>query len=127
MTVTENDLKHLEQKLCRQRWEILLSYQGLEEDWIQLGDREIEYEEEAQKASLTELFEQLDEREKKEIEEINLALDRIETGTYGTCEICLKSIPLARLESLPAVRLCVSCAEKEEAKAKKKAAPPARA
>jgi len=112
--VTDDDLKHLEQKLFRQRWEIFRSRRELEEDWQQLGEREIEYEEEAQKANLTELFEQLDEREKKEIEEINLALDRIETGTYGICERCRKTIPLARLESLPSVRLCISCAAKEE-------------
>lgn len=124
MTVTEADLKNLEQKLCLQRWEILRSCAELEEEWQQLGEREIEYEEEAQKANLTELFEQLDEREKKEIAEINLALDRMEAGTYGICEGCGKAIPLARLESLPAVRLCLSCAAREEAR---QAIPPATA
>lgn len=118
MTVTDIDLKGLEQKLFRQRWEILRSRQELEEDWEQLGGREIEYEEEAQKANLTELFEQLNERERKEIEEIDLALGKIAEGTYGNCELCQKEIPLARLESLPAVRLCVACAAGEEAKTK---------
>ena len=83
-----------------------------------MGEREIEYEEEAQKANLTELFEQLDEREQKEVEEIDLALSKIADGTYGNCELCQKAIPLARLESIPAVRLCVSCAASEEAKTK---------
>lgn len=117
MALTEDDLKRLEQMLCRKRWEIFRSCRELEEEWQQLGEREIEFEEEAQKAMLTVLFEQLDDREKKEIKEINLALDRMEAGTYGTCERCGKEIPLARLESLPAIRLCLSCAAREEAKA----------
>lgn len=124
MTLSEADLKSLGDKLYQRRWEILRSCLELEEEWQQLGEREIEQEEEAQKANLAELFEQLDEREKKEIEEINLALDKMEAGTYGICERCRKTIPVARLASLPAVRLCFSCAAKEEAK---KAIPPATA
>lgn len=37
------------------------------------------------------------------------ALERIEAGTYGTCENCGKPIPIERLEALPTARLCVDC------------------
>ena len=37
------------------------------------------------------------------------ALDRLEVGTYGTCENCGKQIPPERLEALPTARLCVAC------------------
>lgn len=43
------------------------------------------------------------------IEEIDLALAKIEAGTYGRCENCGSEIPKARLEALPHARLCVSC------------------
>ena len=116
--MTETDQRRLEQKLIEQRREIFRCRQVLEGQWQELGEREIELEEEAQKANLAELFDQLDEREKKEIEEIDLALGKMAAGTFGICEHCEKEIPLKRLESLPAARLCISCAAKEETKLK---------
>lgn len=38
------------------------------------------------------------------------ALERIDAGTYGTCESCGKAIPVERLEVLPYSTLCVECA-----------------
>ncbi|HLH45963.1 MAG TPA: TraR/DksA C4-type zinc finger protein [Acidimicrobiales bacterium] len=43
------------------------------------------------------------------IEEIDRALEKIDAGTYGTCERCGQPIPEARLEALPHAALCVSC------------------
>ena len=41
--------------------------------------------------------------------EIDDALHRIELGTYGVCETCLKNIEKLRLEALPYSRMCVDC------------------
>lgn len=38
------------------------------------------------------------------------ALERIDAGTYGTCESCGTAIPVERLEVLPYSTLCVECA-----------------
>lgn len=38
------------------------------------------------------------------------ALLRLERGEYGDCEVCNQPIPVARLEALPYVTLCVDCA-----------------
>ncbi len=43
---------------------------------------------------------------------VERALDNIETGRYGICESCGKPIPMARLDVLPYVTLCVDCARK---------------
>jgi RNA polymerase-binding transcription factor DksA len=51
------------------------------------------------------------ENEEELIEEINLALARIEQGTFGRCEGCRKDIPQKRLRVLPYTRFCVGCAE----------------
>jgi DnaK suppressor protein len=44
--------------------------------------------------------------------EVNDALDRLDAGTFGTCEGCGNGIPAARLDILPYARYCVGCAEK---------------
>lgn len=44
------------------------------------------------------------------IAEIDRALQRLETGEYGTCESCGAAIPEARLEVRPAASTCVDCA-----------------
>jgi DnaK suppressor protein len=36
------------------------------------------------------------------LRKVDHALDRVESGTYGTCESCGEAIPVARLEVLPA-------------------------
>jgi len=108
--MTEQDLVRLKKMLLGQRREIFDRLQGLESDWQALGERDIEWEEEAQKADLTALYGQLDDREKTEIEEIDLALAKMAQGTYGICEKCGKPISLERLEALPATRCCRKCA-----------------
>ena len=42
---------------------------------------------------------------------INLALKRIEEGTYGICETCKRPISEARLEAYPMAKNCVRHAE----------------
>jgi RNA polymerase-binding transcription factor DksA len=44
------------------------------------------------------------------------AIDRIDAGTFGTCENCGATIPEGRLEILPYARYCVRCAEELEAR-----------
>jgi RNA polymerase-binding transcription factor DksA len=48
-------------------------------------------------------------QEQDSLYEIDQALKRIETGTYGVCEISGKAIPHPRLEALPFTRYTVEC------------------
>lgn len=50
------------------------------------------------------------ERSRVRLDELDAALDRVGAGTYGRCEICGREIGEARLEVLPAARLCIDCA-----------------
>jgi DnaK suppressor protein len=43
-----------------------------------------------------------------------LALARIDAGTYGVCESCGQPIGKARLQAFPRATLCVSCKQREE-------------
>ena len=44
------------------------------------------------------------------LQDIEDALAKFDAGTYGECESCGQPIPEARLEAMPAARLCISCA-----------------
>jgi len=52
--------------------------------------------------------------ERRLLQEINDALDRIEDSTYGICEGGEEPIPKARLEAIPWARYCVICASLSE-------------
>jgi DnaK suppressor protein len=120
----ENNLTHLKNLLLKQRREILNCLQGLESDWQALSERDIEREEEAQKADLASLFDQLEERERQELEDIEHALTKMVSVTYGICEKCHKKMSLERLEVLPAARFCRKCVAKLEKEQKKPAMHP---
>ena len=49
------------------------------------------------------------------IEQINIALQRLDTGAYGICTNCSKQIDPRRLEALPYVTLCIDCQAAAEA------------
>ena len=46
-----------------------------------------------------------------------LALQRLDDGTYGYCEGCGNPIPVARLEVFPSATTCVSCKANRERRA----------
>lgn len=52
----------------------------------------------------------LDVELNREIRQIELALRRIDDGTYGSCSKCGSAIGAARLEALPDASLCIACA-----------------
>ena len=52
--------------------------------------------------------------EQQTLNAIDVALHKIEEGTYGICEDCTKSIPQKRLIAMPYGRLCIKCQETEE-------------
>jgi DnaK suppressor protein len=54
--------------------------------------------------------------EMKIVQQIDLALRKIDESNYGICEICSKPIPRRRLDAIPYVRNCLKCQEKSEQK-----------
>ena len=50
------------------------------------------------------------DRDRVAVAEVESAIRRLEDGSYGNCESCGEPIATARLEALPATRLCVTCA-----------------
>ena len=50
-------------------------------------------------------------QQRKELNEIELALDKIKKGSFGICEMCEESIGKARLEVKNFARFCITCRE----------------
>lgn len=56
----------------------------------------------------------LKEREQKLLKKIELALNRMDSQTYGLCEHCGDEIPIQRLKARPVTTLCIACKTRQE-------------
>lgn len=61
-----------------------------------------------------EIASQLAELESRELAQIERAIKRLKSGTYGICEGCSCKIPVARLNALPYSTLCITCQREME-------------
>jgi DnaK suppressor protein len=61
------------------------------------------------------------DRERKLINKIRKALEKVEDGTFGFCEVCGEPIEFKRLEARPVTTLCIDCktSSEEEEKLRK--------
>ena len=66
-----------------------------------------EVEEYTSKVGVTETLE-------TNLKDVNDALERIENGNYGKCEICQGDINPERLEAYPAARNCMKCSQEQK-------------
>jgi DnaK suppressor protein len=69
-------------------------------------------EEEANESMELEKRLALESRLKTLLAEVERAIQKLDAGTYGLCDICNVSIDPARLEALPQAILCLSCRQK---------------
>ena len=85
-------------------WEAVPEEQtsGPEADENDLADRSEGYEE---RSSIVDSLE-------KRLSNINKALEKIENGNFGTCEVCGKKIETDRIEANPAALTCKDDMEK---------------
>lgn len=56
----------------------------------------------------------LAQNEEHLLEDVEAALERIEAGSFGSCELCGREIPKQRLDALPQAATCIECARKAE-------------
>lgn len=107
-------LEYFRQKLLRWRAELLAesneTIQAMQEDNLQKPDI-------ADRASLEtdhSLELRTRDRERKLIAKINIALEKIEDGTYGYCDETGEPIGVARLEARPIATLSLEAQERHE-------------
>lgn len=53
-------------------------------------------------------------QQRQELKEIDEALENIENGTYGICEMCDEQISIGRLKAKPFAKFCTDCREIHE-------------
>lgn len=51
----------------------------------------------------------LSEAVRRELDDIDCALRRIDDGSYGTCQACGGPMGMQRIRAIPEARYCVSC------------------
>jgi RNA polymerase-binding protein DksA len=105
------DTARFKEALLAERERVVHAIGSIETEEMPLsGDDEI-----ADSAAVTldrEIDSALEENSEHVLAEIDAALERIEAGTYGTCEDCGRPIGEERLEALPWARLCIDDARK---------------
>ncbi|HKE00381.1 MAG TPA: hypothetical protein VKE69_05175 [Planctomycetota bacterium] len=124
---TKDELKQFKTNLLQLRDQLSRQVGGMERDALTGKDAEVSVDHMADHGSDT--FDQdftlgLIENEEQTIREIDLAIERIQDGTYGVCEACVEEplklcktcpyIQKARLEAIPYARYCVEYARVAE-------------
>ena len=87
-----------------------------------MKDEEYYFPDPTDRASVDELLNmkcRIRDRESKLIKKILDALDRIEAGDFGICEMCGEQISEGRLKARPVTTLCIECKTKSENMEKK--------
>ena len=120
--MNKKKLGSFKKKLLQEKEVLEKQYRDLEEGNLHNSQSEFSGEmpfEEEYAASGTTTFERerdlsLSENVKDILKRVNEALDRIDNGTFGLCEMCGAPIPEERLKALPYANLCITCKQKEE-------------
>lgn len=103
--------------LQAQRTDVLRRLHGLDESFSDIVDaaRDSNLDDEHDPEGTTiaasrALVSSLSDAGRQQLDEIDAALERLRSGTYGGCEGCGKPIEAGRLEARPTATRCVACA-----------------
>ena len=124
VALNKRDRDKTKKVLLNRRADILTDLDGNEQEIDTLQEPKADDLDRAVEAGAMELLVTLGDTERRELEEIALAIEKLDNGTFGHCEACLDTelklcatcpfIPKPRLDVLPTARLCVACQEAQE-------------
>ncbi len=83
-------------------------------DALRSAERDPEVEEGAQPEHGAFTLSRRGEAQRRELQQIDAAIARIEAGEYGVCTDCGQDIDPRRLAALPYALLCTECASRRE-------------
>jgi RNA polymerase-binding transcription factor len=114
--VADTNLDALRVELQRRRRVILETFRrgGAELDALRSAERDPEFEEGAQTEHEAFTLARLGENQRREMQQIDAAIARIDAGEYGICKDCEQEIDPRRLAALPYALLCTECATRSE-------------
>ncbi|MFC3149666.1 TraR/DksA family transcriptional regulator [Litoribrevibacter euphylliae] len=105
------DLDHVKTKLLEQKEQIERRVNAISSDLNRSEPMSQDFSEQATEQENLDVLHALEHEGKEELILINQALARLQSGEYGLCRECGEEINPARLDALPFVTTCISCAE----------------
>ena len=117
--LTKIELEDFQNKLLDRRVQIEKNLKGTASEMSGMRDLELNDEgDHAAAAAGSVIDSAILMQQRQELNEIELALDKIKQGTYGICEMCEEPIGKPRLEVKNFARYCITCREINEKEAK---------
>jgi DnaK suppressor protein len=114
-TMNKTQLKKFKKLLETKREEIVKKAQQTLEQDMSLDADDLPDEMDLASSEYLQAFTfRLRGREKTFLDKISKALERIEDGSFGTCDECGEEISVKRLEARPETTLCIRCKEDQE-------------
>lgn len=115
----KTELKHYRDILLNKRAEILADVSSMEKQALEGGSGALSHQPQHIAEQGSDTYDQtlalsIAEADRKTIKEIDDALQRIDDGTYGVCEVSGKVISKTRLEELPWARLTIEAARERD-------------
>jgi DnaK suppressor protein len=114
--VSDSEFGRIKAELQRRRRVLLETVRRAtaEMEALRAADRGAEFEEGAQLDHETFTMERLGENQRREVQQIDAVMARIDAGEYGICRDCELDIDPRRLAALPYALLCTDCASRRE-------------
>lgn len=110
--LTKVELEEFQNKLLDRRVQIDKNLRGTALELDGMRDLELNDEGDYAAASAETIVDSaILVQQRKELNEIELALDKIKKRTFGICEMCEEPIGLPRLEVKNFARFCITCRE----------------
>lgn len=113
--LTKKELKKFQELLEEKRKTVLERARQMMSEGMVLDTNDLPDEMDLASSEYIQSFEfRLRGREKFLLSKLDLALKKIDDGTFGVCETCEEPIGKKRLEARPETSLCIKCKEDQE-------------
>ena len=119
----KKDLKEFKELLTRKKAQVAKGIEHIANDTLKTSQRDAAGDLSAYSLHMADMATDnydrefalnLADNEQKVIHRIDEAIEKIDAGSFGICEVCGKKIAKARLKVVPYAELCVPCQEKQE-------------
>ncbi|SFV53508.1 C4-type zinc finger protein, DksA/TraR family [hydrothermal vent metagenome] len=116
--LTKTELEVFQNKLLDRRVQIEKNLRGTISELDDMNNLELNDEGDYASASAESVVDSaILVQQRKELNEIEISLDKIKNNTFGICEMCEEPIGKARLEVKNFARYCIICREINEKEA----------
>lgn len=117
MPLKKNEIAHFKKRLEEMRIQVMRAIEGTKKE-VTMPDESKGYSQHSADEGTDDFVKNINlevtSKEFSLLRQIDRALEKIEDGTYGVCDISSEEIPLKRLEAVPYATMTVKAQEKFE-------------